>query len=140
MKFDTLHFPRIKMAEEFKKRIDDATSTLEYANKSYLEDVEKKRGIKHFDTHFYVFARVKFIYKKMGEAMGEMSDDDRLIIKNKLERYITALNSVDRYEGKIEGCLEELVKMLRSICEAFHITKFVGLLDGTVIDQRNDSF
>jgi hypothetical protein len=75
----------------------------------------------------------------MGEAMSEMSDDDRLIIKNKLERYITALNSVDRYEGKIEGCLEELVKMLRSICEAFHITKFVDLIDGTVIDRRNDS-
>jgi len=125
------------MVEEFKKRIDDATSTLEYANKSYLEDVEKKRGIpKHFDTHFYVFARVKSIYKKMKEVMAAISDDDRVTIKNKLERYITALNSVDRYEGKIEGCLEELVQMLRTICEAFHITKFVGLLDGSVIDQR----
>jgi len=130
------------MVEEFKKRIDDATSTLEYANKTYLEDVEKKRsGIsisnpKHFDTHFYVFARVKSIYKKMGEVISAMTDEDRVTIKNKLERYITALNSVDRYEGKIEGCLEELAEMVMSICEAFHITKFVGLLDGSVIDQR----
>lgn len=133
------------MVEEFKKRIDDATSTLEYANKSYLEDVEKKRsGIsisipKHFDTYFYVFARVKSIYKKMGEvinAMSAMTDEDRMTIKNKLETYITALNSVDRYEGKIEGCLEELIEMVRSICEAFHITKFVGLLDGSVIEVR----
>ena len=130
------------MVEEFKKRIDDATSTLEYANKSYLEDVEKKRSgmsisiPKHFDTHFYVFARVKSIYKKMGEVINAMTDEDRATIKNKLERYITALNSVDRYEGKIEGCLEELIEMVRSICEAFHITKFVGLLDGSVIDQR----
>jgi hypothetical protein len=124
------------MVEEFKKSIDDATSTLEYANKSYIEDVEKKR--KHFDTYFYVFTRVKSIYKKMGEAIEAINDDDRLTIKNKLERYITALNSVDRYEGKIEGCLEELIEMMASICEAFHITKFVGLLDGSIIDQRNE--
>jgi hypothetical protein len=129
--------------EELKKRIDVATSTLEYANKSYLEDVEKKRsGIsisnpKHFDTHFYVFARVKSIYKKMKEVMHAISAEERVTIKIKLERYIMELNSVDRYEGKIEECMEELVEMMRTICEAFHITKFVGLLDGSVIDQRD---
>ncbi len=133
------------MVEELKKRIDDATSILEYANNSYLEEVQKKRdGIsisnlsnpKHFDTYFFVFARVRSIYKKMGEIMNDMSNDDRLTIKNKLERYITALNSVDRYEGKIEKYLAELIEMMRSICETFHITKFVGLLDGSIIDQR----
>jgi hypothetical protein len=65
-----------------------------------------------------------------------MTEEDRATIKNKLERYITALNSVDRYEGKIERCLEELIEMVRSICEAFHITKFVGLIDGSVIEVR----
>jgi hypothetical protein len=128
------------MVEEFEKSIDNATSTLEYANNWYLEEVEKKRGgvsiAKHFDTHFYVFARVKSIYKKMEDVLSNITDNVRETIKNKLERYITALNSVDRYEGKIEECFEELTRMLRRICEAFHITKFVGLLDGFVVDQR----
>jgi len=137
----------LEKIENLKKTIDTATSILEYANKSYLEDVEQKRnGIscismpKHFDTHFFVFMRVKQIYKKMHNLnLNILNDNDRVEIKKKLEKYITTINNVNRYEGKIEESLEELVHMLRYICDTFHITKFVGLLDGFVIDQRTNN-
>jgi len=139
----------LEKIENLKKTIDTATSILEYANKSYLEDVENKRnGIssistpKHFDTHFFVFARVKQIYKKIHKIHNNLNiinDNNRVEIKTKLEQYITAINNVNRYEGKIEESLEELAGMLRYICDTFHITKFVGLLDGFVIDQRTDN-
>lgn len=137
----------LEKIENLKKTIDTATSILEYANKSYLEDVEKKRnGIssmpKHFDTHFFVFARLKQIYKKIKNIHNIhniLNDNHRVEIKSKLELYITAINNVNRYEGKIEDYLDELAEMLRYICDTFHITKFVGLLDGFVIDQRTNN-
>ncbi len=137
----------LEKIENLKKTIDTSTSILEYANKSYLEDIEQKRnGIsssmpKHFDTHFFVFMRVKQIYKKMHihNILNILNDNDRLEIKKKLEKYITTINNVNRYEGKIEESLEELVHMLRYICDTFHITKFVGLIDGFVIDQRTNN-
>jgi len=136
----------LEKIENLKKTIDTATSILEYANKSYLEEVENKRnGIpsnistpKHFDTHFFVFTRVKQIYKKIYKIHNILNDNDRVEIKTKLERYITAINNVNRYEGKIEESLEELSGMLRYMYDTFHITKFVGLLDGFVIDQRTN--
>lgn len=133
--------------EDIKRTIDTATSILEYANKSYLEDVEKKRNdisnisiAKHFDTHFFVFARVKQIYKKIKKIKNIKNNDEEFIeIKNKLETYINAINKVDRYEGKIEDYMEELAGMLKDICDIFNITKLVGLIDGFIVDQRTNN-
>ena len=139
--------------EDIKRTIDTATSILEYANKSYLEDVEKKLNdiqnisiAKHFDTHFFVFARVKQIYKKIKNIKNikkikniKNNDEEFIEIKNKLETYITAINKVDRYEGKIEDYMEELAGMLKDICDIFNITKLVGLIDGFIVDQRTNN-